>query len=137
MSSADSERSYRRIATEEAFAPTDLIERYKAQIADGATSDRGFESLMGYFLFNDSPRTTAIVERLQDLGERRIGDMDATGIDTQVVSPRPCRWRRRTTMNWPRPSAAIQIALRALRRSPRRTRRPRPKNSSGPCGSST
>ncbi len=86
MSSADSERSYRRIATEEAYAPTDLIERYKAQIADGATSDRGFESLMGYFLFNDSPRTTAIVERLQDLGERRIGDMDATGIDMQVIS---------------------------------------------------
>ena len=86
MSAADSGRSYRRIAAEEAFAPTDMIERYKALIAGGAARDRGFESLMGYFLFNDSPRTIAIVERLQDLGERRIDDMDATGIDVQVIS---------------------------------------------------
>jgi 2,3-dihydroxybenzoate decarboxylase len=63
-----------------------LIERYKRIIRDGTSNDPGFESLMGYFLFNDSPRTNAIVERLQDLGERRIGDMDATGIAKQVIS---------------------------------------------------
>jgi 2,3-dihydroxybenzoate decarboxylase len=77
---------YLRIATEEAYAPSDLIERYKRLIRGGSSNDPGFESLMGYFLFNDSPRTNAIVERLQDLGDRRIGDMDATGIAKQVIS---------------------------------------------------
>ena len=86
MSPAPAKKSYSRIATEEAYAPRDLIERYKRIIRDGTSNDPGFESLMGYFLFNDSPRTNAIVERLQDLGERRIGDMDATGIAKQVIS---------------------------------------------------
>jgi 2,3-dihydroxybenzoate decarboxylase len=85
MSPAAKKR-YSRIATEEAYAPRDLIERYKRIIRDGTSNDPGFESLMGYFLFNDSPRTNAIVERLQDLGERRIDDMDATGIAKQVIS---------------------------------------------------
>lgn len=75
-----------RIATEEAFAPPDMIERYKRLIKSGSTGDPGFDSLMGYFLFNDSPRTNAIVERLQDLDERRIADMDATGIARQIIS---------------------------------------------------
>src|SRR5690606_6795131 len=43
-------------------------------------------SLMGYFLFSDSPHTKAVVERLQDVGERRIADMDATGVAQQIVS---------------------------------------------------
>ena len=75
-----------RIATEEAYAPPDLIERYKRLIAAGSTGDPGFESLMGYFLFNGSARTNAIVERLQNLGARRLADMDSTGIAKQVVS---------------------------------------------------
>jgi 5-carboxyvanillate decarboxylase len=77
---------YQRIATEEAFAPPDMIERYKRAINDRTVDDPGFNSLMGYFLFNDSPRTNAIVERLQDVGERRIADMDASGVAKQVVS---------------------------------------------------
>jgi len=86
MPATDTARTYLRIATEEAYAPPDMIERYKKLITDASTNDPGFESLMGYFLFNDSPRTNAVVERLQDLGERRIGDMDASGIDKQVIS---------------------------------------------------
>jgi 2,3-dihydroxybenzoate decarboxylase len=81
-----SQPPFKRIATEEAYAPPDLIERYKRLIRAGGTGDPGFESLMGYFLFNDSPRTNAIVERLQDVGARRIADMDATGISRQSVS---------------------------------------------------
>ena len=77
---AESSRPYLRIATEEAYAPPDLIRRYKTLLKSGGRLDPGFESLMGYFLFNDTPRTNAIVERLQDIGERRIHDMDATGI---------------------------------------------------------
>ena len=80
------EYPFERIATEEAYAPPDLIERYKSLITNHSISDPGFESLMGYFLFNDSDRTNAVVERLQDLGDRRIADMDATGISRQIVS---------------------------------------------------
>jgi 5-carboxyvanillate decarboxylase len=79
-------RSYLRIATEEAYAPADLIDRYRKAIREGSVDDPGFRSLMGYFLFNDSPATNDIVERLQDLGARRIADMDATGIDKQIIS---------------------------------------------------
>jgi 2,3-dihydroxybenzoate decarboxylase len=79
-------KPYLRIATEEAFAPRDLIERYRKLIREGGVDDPGFMSLMGYFLFNDSPATNDIVARLQDLGDRRIGDMDATGIDKQIIS---------------------------------------------------
>lgn len=77
---------YARIATEEAFAPPDMLERYRRLVRDGTSDDPGFESLMGYFLFNDSAATNAIVERLQDVGERRLADMDACGIDRQIVS---------------------------------------------------
>ncbi|HEX6997811.1 MAG TPA: amidohydrolase family protein [Gammaproteobacteria bacterium] len=76
---------YLRIAAEEAYAPPDLLERYRRIIRDRSIDDPGFLSLMGYFLFNDSPATNAIVERLQDVGERRIGDMDAAGIAKQIV----------------------------------------------------
>ena len=75
-----------RIATEEAFAPPDMIERYKALISRGGTGDPGFDSLMGYFLFNGSAHTEAVVARLQDLGERRLADMRAAGIGRQVIA---------------------------------------------------
>ena len=77
---------YERIATEEAFAPADMLARYRRLIRDERIDDPGFVSLMGYFLFNDSTATNAVVERLQDLGDGRLADMDASGIDRQVVS---------------------------------------------------
>jgi 2,3-dihydroxybenzoate decarboxylase len=76
----------KRIATEEAYAPADMLERYRVLIRDHSSFDPGFESLMGYFLFNDSDWTRNVVGRLQDLGERRLADMDASGIDHQIVS---------------------------------------------------
>lgn len=75
-----------RIATEEAFAPPDMIERYKRLITDRVTGDPGFESLMGYFLFNGTPHTQAVVARLQDLGDRRLSDMTAAGIGRQIIA---------------------------------------------------
>src|SRR5690606_13265746 len=77
---------FTRIATEEAYAPPDLIRRFRAAITENTIDDPGFRSLVGYFLFNDSPKTNAVVERLQDVGERRIADMDATGIAKQIVA---------------------------------------------------
>jgi 2,3-dihydroxybenzoate decarboxylase len=76
----------KRIATEEAFAPQDMLDRYRALIKSHSSFDPGFESLMGYFLFNDSEWTRNVIERLQDVGERRLADMDSVGIDHQLIS---------------------------------------------------
>lgn len=77
---------FKRIATEEAFATRDLITAYRDLLARKTSNDIGFNSLMGYYLGNPSERTRAVAERLQDLGSRRIDDMNSTGIDLQVLS---------------------------------------------------
>ena len=86
MSDSSRDIGCKRIATEEAFAPRDMLERYRKLIKDHSSFDPGFESLMGYFLFNGSEWTRNVIERLQDVGERRLADMDAVGIDHQVIS---------------------------------------------------
>jgi 2,3-dihydroxybenzoate decarboxylase len=47
--------------------------------------DRGFESLWSYYAQNPSPRIRTVLERMQDLGERRLADMDGFGVDHQIV----------------------------------------------------
>jgi 2,3-dihydroxybenzoate decarboxylase len=86
MSQGERAIGCRRIATEEAYAPSDLLDRYRSLLQEHSSFDPGFESLMGYFLFNDSEWTNNVIARLQDVGDRRIADMDATGIDHQVIS---------------------------------------------------
>ena len=74
-----------RIAAEEAWAPASLLKRYKSLLETKSASwDPGFRSLWGFFL-GSAPRATQLVERIQDLGPRRIADMDATGIARQIV----------------------------------------------------
>jgi 2,3-dihydroxybenzoate decarboxylase len=75
---------YRRIATEEAWAPPEILERYRALLDTQSSADPGFASLWGFYL-GTSPRATQLVARLTDLGERRLHDMDASGIATQLV----------------------------------------------------
>jgi 5-carboxyvanillate decarboxylase len=82
----DSAPDYLRIATEEAFAPPELIALWRSMLEDGTCDDPGFHSLPGFYLRSKAERPAAILARLQDLGERRIGDMDAAGIDRQIVS---------------------------------------------------
>jgi len=82
----DSGVGYLRIATEEAFAPPELVSMWQTMLTDGTVDDPGFVSLQGFFMLNPAPRAAAILARLQDLGERRIADMDAAGIDRQVIS---------------------------------------------------
>ncbi len=82
----DSEPGYLRIATEEAFAPPELVRLWRAMLADGTCDDPGFVSLHGFYLRSKAERPAAVLARLQDLGERRIADMDAAGIDRQIVS---------------------------------------------------
>ena len=81
-----SSASYRRIATEEAFVPQELMQRYVRMLREGTTDDPGFRSLWGFYAGDEGARTTGVLARIQDLGEQRIQDMDATGIDMQILS---------------------------------------------------
>lgn len=78
--------SYQRIAAEEAFGPAELIKEYRKLLASPDLDDVGFRSLWGFYLGPKSPPSSRIVERLQDLGERRIQDMDQTGISKQIIA---------------------------------------------------
>ena len=74
-----------RIASEEAWATPDLLGRYKKLVQDKPEAwDPGFRSLWGFFL-GATPRATALAERIQDLGPRRIADMDSSGIAKQLL----------------------------------------------------
>jgi len=77
---------YRRIAVEEAFVPPDLAKRYLQMVADGSATDRGFLSLWGFYGGQEGARTTGVLQRIQDLGEQRIADMDCSGVDLQILS---------------------------------------------------
>jgi 5-carboxyvanillate decarboxylase len=74
-----------RIATEEAWAPAEMLGLYRKLIENKEYDDPGFLSQWEYFLGN-APKVQEITYRLQDLGEGRIKDMDATGISRQIVS---------------------------------------------------
>ena len=78
--------AYRRIATEEAFLSRDVMTGYKRLLGDASFKDPGFRSLWGFYSGSTSPRAQFIFDRLQDLGAARIADMDATGIDRQVIA---------------------------------------------------
>jgi 5-carboxyvanillate decarboxylase len=75
---------YLRIATEEAFAPPEILALYRKLLADGY-DDPGFRSLWGFYS-GASPRATALFERIQDLGDLRLHDMDSTGMAVQILS---------------------------------------------------
>jgi 5-carboxyvanillate decarboxylase len=79
------DRGYLRIATEEAFATREQIDVYLRMIRDG-TADRGLLSLWGFYARSTSTRATQVIEGLLDLGEQRIRNMDATGIDRAILA---------------------------------------------------
>ncbi|GAB3616858.1 amidohydrolase family protein [Okibacterium endophyticum] len=78
-------RPYRRIAAEEAYAPRELIDEYLRMLREDDV-EIGFRSLMGYFLTSPHPQPRSVVERLTDLGARRLADMDSAHIDHQILS---------------------------------------------------
>jgi 5-carboxyvanillate decarboxylase len=73
---------YKRIATEEAWISSETAEGYRKLLASRSLNDPGFEAQWGGYLNN----TSRLVERLLDIGDARIRDMDAAGIDVQVLS---------------------------------------------------
>ncbi|MGH8148769.1 MAG: amidohydrolase family protein [Steroidobacteraceae bacterium] len=76
---------YLRIATEEAWSPPEMMQMYRDALAKKSVDDVGFNSMWGFYLGSGSERATQIIEKLQWLDERRIRDMDATGIDKQLL----------------------------------------------------
>lgn len=79
------DKPYRRIATEEAYAPAEMLDEYR-KILDAGTGEIGFKSLLGHFLRNPHGQPAAVRHKLAQLGEERLADMDATGIDVQILS---------------------------------------------------
>ena len=77
---------YRRIATEEAFLTADVRKGYRRLIEGTTFNDPGFRSLWGFYSESPSPRAQFIFDRLQDLGAARLADMDASGIDHQIIA---------------------------------------------------
>lgn len=78
-------RGYRRIATEEAWCTRELMARYHDLLKAGTHNDPGFQNLWGFFAQSQSPRARDLYERIQDVDQRRIADMDAAGIDLSLL----------------------------------------------------
>jgi len=78
-------RSYKRIATEEAFSPPEMIRIYE-KILEGKDVDVGFKNLMGFYMSSASERAQHIMRSLQDMDDLRIAHMDASGVDIQVLA---------------------------------------------------
>jgi 2,3-dihydroxybenzoate decarboxylase len=76
---------YARIATEEAFAPAEMLRIYR-KILDGPNPDPGFVSLLGFYMSSQSERARFIIEHLQDLDQLRLAHMDEAGVDRQVIA---------------------------------------------------
>lgn len=75
---------YKRIATEEAWAPPHMIQRYRKLV--GTIGDPGFDSLWGFYGTSSSTRAKKVYNGLQDLDAQRLYDMDECGIDVAVLS---------------------------------------------------
>ncbi|WP_253913353.1 amidohydrolase family protein [Pseudoruegeria sp. HB172150] len=76
---------YKRIATEEAWLPPDMMELYLKEIREKNINEPGFNQLWGFFA-GDSELAQNHRRRIQSLGEGRIADMDNSGIDIAVLS---------------------------------------------------
>ncbi|MDB6012551.1 MAG: amidohydrolase [Gammaproteobacteria bacterium] len=85
-SESNSRPGHLRIATEEAWATSEMLNLYRRMLAENTLDDPGFKSLWGFYLGNQNPRPKFIIDRLQELGQPRIDDMNASGVDKQILS---------------------------------------------------
>jgi 5-carboxyvanillate decarboxylase len=77
---------YKRIATEEAWCPPEMLEIYRRMLETKALDDPGFNTMFGFYMNSPSLRTQQIRDYLVDLGDQRLKHMDDRGIDMQVVA---------------------------------------------------
>jgi 2,3-dihydroxybenzoate decarboxylase len=76
---------YKRIATEEAWLPQEILDLYRAEVRDKKINEPGFQALWGFFA-GDNDIARDHNRRIVDLGEERLSDMDRAGIDIAVLS---------------------------------------------------
>ncbi len=76
---------YKRIATEEAWLPPEIMDLYLKEIAEKNINDPGFNQLWGYFA-GDNEMARNQRRRMVSLGEERLADMDGAGVDMAVLS---------------------------------------------------
>lgn len=85
MSVKNTNPGYKRIATEEAWAPSEMIKLYLKEIEEKNIDDKGFHTIWGFFSGQNEVAQN-LSRRIQGMGEERIRDMDAAGTDIQVLS---------------------------------------------------
>jgi len=76
---------YKRIATEEAWAPPELIKEIMRIVHANELDDPGFNSLWSFYGASQAERPRMLLEKIQKIDESRIADMDASGIDMQLL----------------------------------------------------
>lgn len=76
---------YLRIATEEAFCPTEMYDIWRKVLAQ-PNPDPGFVSLIGFYMSSQAARPKHIMACLNNLGDMRLQHMDEAGIDRQVIA---------------------------------------------------
>jgi 2,3-dihydroxybenzoate decarboxylase len=76
---------YKRIATEEAFAPPEMLDIYR-KLFERHDVDPGFKGLMGFYMSSPSDRAQHIMRCLTDMDGLRLQHMDEAGIDMQVLA---------------------------------------------------
>lgn len=76
---------YKRIATEEAFAPPQMLDIYR-RLFERGDCDPGFRGLMGFYMSSPSERAQHIMRCLTDLDQLRLQHMDQAGIDVAVLA---------------------------------------------------
>lgn len=111
---------YKRIATEEAFAPAEMLTIYR-KILDSGQCDAGFRGLMGFYMNSPSERAQHIMRCLTDLDELRLQHMDEAGIDVAVLaltSPGVQSMDKATAVSFAR--TANDHLAEAIARHPRR-----------------
>ena len=77
---------YKRIATEEAFCPPEMLDHYRKLLDSGSVNDVGFNSMWGFYMTSDSARCRDIRNHLVDVDALRLSHMDAAGIDFAVLA---------------------------------------------------
>lgn len=77
---------YKRIATEEAWCPPQMLDIYNRMLETKAIDDPGFNTMFGFYMNSPSVRTQQIRDYLVDLGDQRLRHMDERGIDMQIVA---------------------------------------------------
>ena len=78
--------NYKRIATEEAFCPPEMMDIYLDMLDKKSLDDPGFNTMFNFYLRSPSLRAQQIRDYLTDLGDMRLSHMDARGIDMQVIA---------------------------------------------------